>query len=815
MSAVLAFWAVSLLIGLVALPIAFALLRRLPDAGAGLSIALGLVLTSYLYFILRVAHVLPFGRGGYVVAVALVALVSAAVAGRDRRFLSTLRRTWPGWVAAAGLFTFFFFCYVAVRSYNSEINGTEQPMDFMYLNATLTSKDYPPHDSWLAGDSASYYYFGYVQIGVLTSVSGVPASTGYNLGLAYTFAAAATAIASLGYALARWAVGSRGRRWAIAAGGLAVGLLLFLGSLSAIFEVAAAHGATNDDLYGKFGVEWLIPCAAGQTQNCFNGDLVHRADHWYPTEFWFWWRGSRIIPSTITEFPFFSFLLGDMHPHVMSIPLVLLSIGLSISIWRGRRPLSWRTHRRNPALGLVLAVIFGALAFANAWDVLTFSAVLAVAVLVRNMRVLPGLSRREGARLPGLPSLQATASFLVPMALVAIVLYIPWYLDFSSQAGGLAPYAGKGTRPAHAFLQFGPLLAAALLTLTWAYRKGMREHTFNAGVGALWLPLVPFILWLGLSAYRSELRDGLDARSASGWFTLIGYGATTWLLLTCALVLRERKNAGAAVAALAAVGVLLLYGSELFYISDIFEGSAPRLNTVFKLTYQAWMLLSLAGAVAFVVALRNAGKRRAATPWLAVPVAVLVGGGLVYAATALPNRTEGFRNDTAVDGLAFLARSSCNEYPLTNWVEENTQPDDLIIEGSGRRWTDVAGQPPTMVDANVDYTDAGRIAGRTGRQTLIGWYFHEIQWRGDTQSVRTSLLNRQADVDAIYTQSEPARVLKTLQDSGAKYVVVGCLEHDRYPANTMANFATFLDVAYDKDGLRVYRVPAPRIVNTS
>ena len=399
MSDVLAFWAVALLIGLAALPIAFALLRRLPDAGAGLSIALGLVLTSYLYFILRVAHVLPFGRGGYVVAVVLVALLSAVVAQRDRRFLSTLRRSWPGWVAAAGLFTFFFFSYVAVRSYNSEINGTEQPMDFMYLNATLTSKEYPPHDSWLAGDSASYYYFGYVQIGVLTSVSGVAPSVGYNLGLAYTFAAAATAIASLGYALARWAIGARGRKWAVAAGGVAIGLLLFLGSLSAVFEVAAAHGATNDNLYGKFGVEWLIPCKPGQTQDCFSGDLVHRADHWYPNEFWFWWRGSRIIPDTITEFPFFSFLLGDMHPHVMSIPLVLLSIGLSASIWRGRRPLSWRSHLRNPAFGLVLAVVFGALAFANAWDVLTFSAVLAVAVTGPEHANAPGIVEHRG-RLP-------------------------------------------------------------------------------------------------------------------------------------------------------------------------------------------------------------------------------------------------------------------------------------------------------------------------------------------------------------------------------------------------------------------------------
>jgi uncharacterized membrane protein len=487
-----------------------------------------------------------------------------------------------------------------------------------------------------------------------------------------------------------------------------------------------------------------------------------------------------------------------------------------VSIWRGRLPLSWRTHRRNPFFGVALAVIFGALAFANAWDVLTFSALMAVAVFVRNMRGLATFTRSQTGRVPyRFPSVEATAGFLVPIGAVAVLAYLPWYLTFHSQAGGLFPYVGKGTRPAHAFLQFGPLLAAALLTLTWAYRRGSREYTFNAAVAALWLPLVPFIGWLGLSAFHGELRDGLDARTASGWITLIGYGATTWLLLTAALVLRERRNAAAAVAAVGAVGVLLLYGSELFYIQDIFEGSAPRLNTVFKLTYQAWMLLSLAGGVAFVVALRKAWLRRAAAAWLAVPVALLFSGGLVYAVTALPNRTEGFSNDTAIDGLAFLARNSCNEYPLTNWVEQNTKPGDLIVEGSGRRWTDVPGQPPQMVDANVDYSDAGRIAQRTGRETVVGWYFHEIQWRGDTESVRKDLLNRQADTDSVYTQSDPARVLQTLQRLGAKYVVVGCLEHERYPAATMADFTTFLDVAYDQDGLQVFRVPDQHVVSTS
>src|SRR6266487_165840 len=53
MGDVLAFWLVAMLIALLAFPITSVLLRRLPDAGAGMSFAAGLLLAGYGYFILR------------------------------------------------------------------------------------------------------------------------------------------------------------------------------------------------------------------------------------------------------------------------------------------------------------------------------------------------------------------------------------------------------------------------------------------------------------------------------------------------------------------------------------------------------------------------------------------------------------------------------------------------------------------------------------------------------------------------------------------------------------------------------------------
>jgi len=799
MADVLAFWATALVVGAFGFPIAAALLRRLPDAGAGLSFPLGLLFASYGYFILRVLDLLPPGRGGFVAAVALLGLVSATAAGRDRWLSVTWWRAWRGVVIAAALFTFAFFSYVAFRSYNAEIGGTEQPMDLMYLNATMTAEEYPPHDPWLAGQRASYYYFGYLQSGLLTSVAGVPPSTGYNLSLAYTFAAAATGAASLAYALARWMLrAGRRRTWPIAAGALAVVLLLFAGSLSALFEWPAAHGHYDRGLYQAFGVEWMLPCEPGQTENC---ELDSPTQHWYPDEYWFWWEGSRIIPGTITEFPFFSFLLGDLHPHVMSLPLVLLALGAAAATWRGRSILTWRTHLGAPFPGLAFAVLLGALAFQNTWDVITFSLAVLLAIFARNLRQQPALQAATAA-----------VGYTAPAGAVAVLLYLPWLLDFSSQAGGLKPYVGAGTTPAHLLLQFGAVLAAGATVAAWAIRRMSSSFAVNVALSTAWIPLVPFLGWILLASIDGTLDDGVDARGASGWLSAGIYAGLVWLLSFAAVASVLQRRAVAVPAAMAATGALLLYGSEFFVIKDVFYGGLPRLNTIFKLSYQAWILLAVAGGAGMAVLLASVRSQRWA-PFAAAPPGVLVLLALVYPLLAAFNRTEGFERDTAIDGLAALQLVDPGEYELARWVATSTPRDAVIIEASGRRWQPAAGGP-VVIDAGSDYSDSGRIASRTGRATPIGWFSHEIQWRGDNAANAAEFARRQEMVDSAYISGDPERVIEIMRSFGAEYLVVGRVELSRYPG-LLGDFESFLDVAFRTGNYAVYRLPRHEQVETS
>ena len=816
MTEALAFWAVAIVIAAFALPLAFRLFARFPDAGAGLSFTLGLTLVGAGYFLLRVAGALPAGRGGILLAIALFAVATFVLAARDRRFLATLRRSLPGLAVAAALFSALFFGYAYFRAHVPDIAHTEQPMDLLYLNAMLVSPDYPPHDPWFAGESASYHYGGYLQAAILTGGSDVWPASGYNLALGAVFASAGAAAASLCAALARWIFGRRARRWIALAAAGGVVLLLFGGPLASVFEFAAAHGADHDGVYKAFAVEGLARCGEGADETC-TGQPLAPSTHWYPDDHWVWWRMSRMAywepqpsyPFTVTEVPAFSFLLGDLHPHVMAIPGVLLALAVSAALWRGRGPLSWREHRRRPWMLLALTFIFGSLAFVNVWDVVVFSPLLALAVFARNRR-----SHSFRA------AVVDTASYLLPPALLSVVAFLPWWSGFTPEAGGIYAYAGRGTRIRHALHMWGVPIVFSLLVLWWGFRRWRDEIPAGPFFAAFALTLLPLLVWLPVLAYERTaapfvVGDGLPtafgARTAGAWFTLAGYGASLWLLTGATFVFSRRNHPAALVAGLAALGILLLYITELFLLRDILF-FIPRLNTVFKLSYEAWIVLSIAGAVGGVAAVRAATPMY--RPLLVAPLAVLVGASLVFAVTNTPNRAGGFAVAPGLDGLGYVQRLNAAEHELVRWLNENVDPGQIVVESTGRVWVRGEGGEPVRESGGASYGSAGRIGYRTGLQTPIGWAGHERTWRGASPELDAEIGRRQDLVDRVYTAGGRAQALAALQELGATYVVVGALERSHYRDGLMPPFETFLETVFVAGDVTVFRLPIFRLEAT-
>jgi uncharacterized membrane protein len=246
------------------------------------------------------------------------------------------------------------------------------------------------------------------------------------------------------------------------------------------------------------------------------------------------------------------------------------------------------------------------------------------------------------------------------------------------------------------------------------------------------------------------------------------------------------------------MGVLLLYGAELLLIKDIFFGGAPRLNTIFKLSYEAWVLLSIAGGIGLAAAASRAARHRAEL-FALVPAAAFGAASLLFLVIAIPERTNGLSNSTTLHGLDFARARDADEYALLDWVQTNVPPDAVVAEAPGR-----------------GYSDSSRLSGRSGRLTVLGWRGHEFQWRGADPALDAMLQQRESMLDAAYQAgADPAPLAALVAAFDVQYVVVGSIELGRYPSDIMTDFPRFLDLVYETGAYRIYRVPVMAVVPTS
>lgn len=369
---VLAWFIVLELYTLAALPLSYRVFSRLPSNGIVFAKPLGLLGAGFAVWVIGLTHTIPNSRWSVLLALAVLAGVSAlAVRGRRPELWRALRASTGLLLAAEMVFIAAFIGVVLLRASTPDISHTEQPMDLMFLNAVIVSPHYPPNDPWLAGAQVSYYYLGYLMIGSVAMLTGAAASVAYNLGLATAAAIGAVAAFGLTFDLVRLARGSR--EAAIRAGLAAVFLLLIASNLVGALELGRAAGAGDEAFWESVGIQGLT--------------AAEPSSSWYPDDaFWWWWRASRAIPGAIAEFPAFSFVLGDLHPHVMSIGFVLLMGGIAIQVYLQQGLLQAAALWRHWPLLLVIVVSLGSLAAANLWDLPLGLALVGGAVMLNAAR---------------------------------------------------------------------------------------------------------------------------------------------------------------------------------------------------------------------------------------------------------------------------------------------------------------------------------------------------------------------------------------------------------------------------------------------
>ena len=775
-------WLVAVqLIGLVVFPLCYYLFPQLRDRGYSVSKPLGILLVGYLSWVLSVLHLLPSVQ----LSVALILIVLGGLSTwyvwvRRWQFVDFVVRERKAILISEAVFLVVFLAWVIYRAYDPAIDHTEQPMDFAFLNASVRSFLGSPEDPWLRGESLSYYYFGYWMMGTLTKLTGIVPNVSYNLSLALITAMGAMGIFGLVYNMVRAETGRL--RYAVVGGIAAALLLIVAANLEGVLEFMRANGMGSEGFWDWVEIDGLEAPAGSLTET------------WRPQENWWWWRATRVIASfgngnltdyTIHEFPAFSFILGDMHPHVMSIPFVILFLTFCWGYLKSPTIVLWPGNFRSYSTILALGLVLGGLGFNNMWDLPVFAAFFVGVAALRTYSVRS--SNWWG-------TIKGTIPISAIVVVLSLMLILPYLLTFTSQVSGIGVMTETSTRPFHMFVVWALFFVAVVpLIIGMFWRTTVREDWARLTLISALVGFLPYIVWVFLL-----LETGGDTGEMVGRFIhVLPFALLISIAVYTALWLAKQDRASAGkvfTLALAALGLLLIMGPEMLYVDDSFSGAWSRMNTVFKLYYQSWIVLAVASGFAIyywsTLDEGATGSTRLLTRLWAAAFVVLLMSAAYYSPAAATSKGNLFSEGATLDGLAYIAQFEEAEYDAIKFIRENADRDSAILEAVGG-----------------DYSSFGRVSASTGVPTVLGWPGHELQWRGSS----TPIDGREQDVATIYQTQDPSQARDLLDKYDVDYVFIGSREREKYGEEGLDKFSSFMETVFSDGDVTVYRLRQPSL----
>lgn len=918
---VLVWYSTIFIFGAFAFPLVFSLFPNMADGGYSASKLVGMLLVAWFAWAVSSLKIPIWSQGGVLFSLTLLALLSVYLGRRNRHRLGAfLRNHWRrlAWIELIGIIAFALM--ILVRLTNPDLwhpfKGGEKPMDFAYLNGVLRSTTFPPIDPWFAGGFINYYYFGYVLLGAPALLLGVMPAFAYNLMIPTIFSLTGLgAFAAAFNVLALWRdrrdrspkpqqIGARklGNPWI--AGVMALILCVVLGNLDTVRVlgngVAALGGYTTPLGLEPFLINEYVGENGTEARADVLAEITRRAETWHPwdnlryeihnslslvgglargigralqgeslpigSDRWYW-GPSRVLAETpgigggaITEMPFFTFLYGDLHAHMISMPLILLAV---LFVFNELAQTGQDQRRR---LERILALALGALAVGvlratNTWDwpTMTLFAIVGLAyawwlrwrasirpiadrrfhaglfgALIATAALVTLLIPAFGASLDSLsPSLTRLVHLLPIISAALVVFYVAarFWLARASALDLLAQIGG--------FLLLN--LAFALPYTSWYAATYNSVRLWDQGKTALWayvdihglfLFLILSLLlwdtayWLRSTHVRALIENQQPAKIAAlaclllcllaVGMTFAGYQVAlivipliTWIAL---LFFRPHQSlAMRFTLVLIGLALSLTLGVEIIVIG----GDIGRQNTVFKFYMQVWLFLSIAGGVAFACLLRASKEFSKSTRiiWY-TPCAILLFVAALFPIMGTRGRSfDRMAPDLplTLDGLEYMTQSSHFEHsPQTGKAARI----DLSVDHKLIRWLqeNVEGSPVIIEGRrrSSEYYWNGRISISTGLPSVLGWNFHQRQQR-TFHPMTLWVEQREKNIEQFYNTADIDIAVDIIHHFDIKYVIRSGLEEVQSTDEGLEKFDRMLNlglirVAYMTEGGLIYEV---------
>lgn len=763
-AAVMKWWGALVVLGFSCLPLSGLLFAGFHDGGWIFAKSIGLAVSGWLLWVLSSLHILKFTKANVVIVVILVFVLNygaIVLASRNRKMRNWMKKVRAKAQADSSqkvvlamtlellfLIVFMVACYV--KCFKPEAYGTEKFMDYGFMTSMMRSEYMPPEDFWYSGTYLNYYYLGQYFATFLTKLSGVAVNVGYNLALAMLCAFCFMLVYSILYEVMHLTIQIRNEKkknaaatgmknyWIISEP-VAVVVCHVCGVLGGLATTFA--GNMHYTVFAK-----LIPALQSMLG-------IEVSSYWFPDATRYIGYNPDTTDKTIHEFPSYSFVLGDLHAHVTNIMFVLTVVGILLG-W-----LLYRRDRMDKVKSGALAVtakgwkevfdpvevfhpsivmigfFVGLFQMTNYWDFPIYYVVSGAIILFSNAVIYK--FKKE--------SLLLTAYHGVLVLAIAAVVSLLFNIHFESMSRGIA-LCTDHTPFYQLMILWGLPLAVLVMYLISLINEKKRNQEFDHKKGSMPL-LFQFINNLTLP----EL-----------------------FILTIGLC---------------AAGLVLM--PEIVYVVDIYGGH-KRANTMFKLTYQAFILFGVMMGYVITKFLLLSENVKQTVGGLITGFLLL--GTVGYLGKSVDSWFGDVTDMTRFQGLdaaAFVESENIYDAEAIDWINAN-------IEGS-----------PVMLEANGDsYTYANRVSVLTGLPTVMGWFTHEWLWKDHNEQGYVRASERAEIVKQMFT-SEDANVIRELIDEyHVEYVYVGDQERIKF-ADTGINeeaIKALGEIVFQNEGVYIVKV---------
>ena len=836
-------WAVFLLLfGLITLPLAAKLWERFSSGGFFLSQPMGLIFTCLVLWTLTHFRLFRLNTPCIIIS----ALIVAACCYIPKSFRESLVRkiNTRGFIESVVieetvfLVVFFLMCYF--KGFLPDINGQEKFMDYGFIMSMLRNDKLPASDMWLSGYSINYYYFGQFIWSVVIKATNVPSGAGYNLAMCSATALPFAMSFSIGKYLIEAASekGFKESRIIKYAAGLLTGCAVSVwGNSHSFFYDQDSIGNKFLDMFRKTGIN------VGRTDNFFYPDSTR----------FIGWNPDLGNDYTIEEFPFYSFLVGDLHAHVISMIIVLLisaivlslicsvklPTGEEIDVIHSLDNLNAESNRIIPelessiTLHLVLcAVLLGCAQMTNYWDFLIyfifcsmgslivntirspkFINIPGVIVFVINVGGILLIYLAKGNNPPMLFALELIlmiASFFFcvvsPTALprtsfqmsflftVATLTALPFNINFDMISNSLGAVKNRSSL-FQLFVLYGThvIISVVFLIIVFATRNYRYVSVINAKKKSVTKKASPEVIGEN-SGFTNPVQAFFGKRNIIDIFC-------------CGMTV---------------VGLMLLAAPEIFYVRDIYTGGYLRSNTMFKFAFAAFIILSITMIYSIIRLFWFVNKKGQYSVLLfavAIGFAICLFVPAHYTMVSLKQRCGDLKRENyrTLDGTAYIESYTSNlpadhyagnlkpYMECVNWFNNNVKGSHIICEAYGD-----------------SYTDGCIVSAYTGLPTVFGWQTHEWLWRfhgivnKETDTLESDpdkdvwklyITPRHNAVDKLYLNESVSDVQDVINRYKIEYIVIGDLERSRYFGNDNSEiFSKVGNVVFQYEDLKVYKV---------